>query len=249
VSSARNLGVREAQGTAILFCDDDVQVPEPWVAAMAEPLIAGTADIVAGAVRLAPALYRPDLTEFHAGLLADTSAGLGEPPRTAYGASMGGRKAIFDEGIRFIPRLGAGTSGFMEDHVWFLQAVSAGFRPTFVHEVVAEHHCDPNRVTWNAFVRRAKCQGRSEGIARIELEGTLAQYRDVRTLARTSVRRALSARGARAHSLPPREYLEVVRRQHGAVTVLVDTVRRLVRPSPPTGADQTKAAPRDHALP
>src|SRR5579871_6080675 len=44
---------------AVLFTDDDVHVPLTWVDDMSRPILDGTADVVAGAIRLAPHLDRP----------------------------------------------------------------------------------------------------------------------------------------------------------------------------------------------
>lgn len=49
---ARNVGARHASGEFFLFCDADDEVQPEWVGAMVEPLAAGRADFVGGAIEL-----------------------------------------------------------------------------------------------------------------------------------------------------------------------------------------------------
>jgi glycosyltransferase involved in cell wall biosynthesis len=249
-SRARNLGVAGAQASSLLFLDDDMHVPETWVRVMAAPLIKGEADIVGGAVELAPALRKRGLPRYHRALLADTLEGLGEPPRTVHGGAMGARRAIFDRGIRFDPRLGGGGSGFMEEYVWFLQALRAGFTATFVDGAPAEHHCDPARLARRAWVRRARLQGRSEAIAHLLLDAPSPSYLDIKPLLRASVHRARLLWSARG-DLPSSEYLEAVRVQHRSLHLLRDAIdsRSSSRLGSARQGNRTRHQPTDEAAP
>src|SRR5436305_12815676 len=71
---ARNAGVAAARGEVVVFTVDDVRASADWLRLMCGPILAGEADAVGGAVRLAPHLRRPWMQTMHLSMLASTEA-------------------------------------------------------------------------------------------------------------------------------------------------------------------------------
>ena len=88
-AAARNVGLAASTGRAILFTDDDVRVPSGYLLGMAEPILAGQADVICGGVRLAPHLLRSWMTPMHRSWLAST-----ESVRPAEGGVVGANFAF-----------------------------------------------------------------------------------------------------------------------------------------------------------
>jgi hypothetical protein len=219
-SNARNLGVRESSGVVVLFVDDDVVVPENWVRDLAAPILQGDADIVAGAIELAPGLHRPGMTGYHRRLLADTGAGLGSPPDAVHGASMASSRAVFEQGLWFHPELGAGRSGFMEEQAWFENAVRAGFRPTWVATAPVVHHPDPTRLDRAGWMSRARRQGDSEGLARALYTDERVGLRDLLRVCWSLGRRAFYGARELRTAVPSENHLRAVAGEHHAVAFI-----------------------------
>ena len=225
-SSAKNAGVRIARGGVLLFVDDDVRVPPNWLDAMSAPLRSGAADIVCGAIRLASDIDVLRLDDLHRRWLSDTLDGLGTPPSTAVGASMGATRAVFDAGAWFHPDLGPGRSGFMEDHLWYLDAVKRGFRGAFVQSAPVSHDVDRARLARAGWLARAVKQGRSEGLGRVIYGSDAIATFDVLRAARAVVRRAWRWLPDSRSSVPSARYLESVCAQHATVSFLRERLRR-----------------------
>lgn len=158
---ARNAGARAARGRAVLFTDDDVRVPPHWVRTLSAPLRAGDADLVSGAVALAPGLQRPWLTP---AIAADYYAYVPEPPvagQEFVGANMGAAAAVvaavpFDEALGTTALPGGDDTGFRGD------VLVAGFRERAVPGAQVEHHFDPDRLRARRLLTLARGYGRSE---------------------------------------------------------------------------------------
>ena len=219
-SSAKNGGIEAALGRVLLFVDDDVHVPRNWVSTLAEPLLAGDADIVCGAVKLAANLDRPGMTDYHRRLLADTGDGLGSPPRTVVGASMGASRAVFEAGLTFHPALGPGRSGFMEEHLWYLSARDRGFRMRFVDDATVDHHVSPERLDRAGWLSRVTRQGRSDALTRILHGQTHLSIRDIVRPAAATARRCVYWIPDRNTAVPSERYLAAVCGQRAAITFL-----------------------------
>jgi glycosyltransferase involved in cell wall biosynthesis len=227
-SNARNLGVSSSTGSVVLFCDDDATVPDGWVALLSAPLRAGTADIVGGAVHLADDLLRPDMTPYHRRLLADTGDGFGSPPRTVHGVSMGAVRRVFDDGLWFHPELGAGRSGFMEEHAWLGAATGEGFRATWVEGAPVLHRPALERFGRAAWLSRARRQGASEALARALYTDDRISPRDVARVVHAAARQARFALAERHAPLPSEAYLRAVATAQHAVGFLRERRRHPV---------------------
>jgi len=159
-SHARNTALREATGDIILFTDDDIRLPKDWIAGMCKPILAGTADAVAGRVVLAPHLQRPWMQPFHRAILAATDFLDEENPSEMFGASMAFSRAVLDAVPVFDPELGPGALGTAEDTLFSWQLREAGYRIVLARDVVVEHHPDEARLSRAAYIAAAGRLGR-----------------------------------------------------------------------------------------
>ncbi|RMI07117.1 glycosyltransferase family 2 protein [Cellulomonas triticagri] len=169
-SRARNRGVGAAAGDVLLFTDDDVHVPADWVDRMAGPLAEGSADLVGGAVALAPHLHRDWLSPE---LASEYFAVVPEPPvvgREFAAASIGATRAVLDQ-VPFDEALGTARYPGAEDLVFRLDALNAGFRQTAVAGATVEHHPDARRLEPARLAALATGRGRAEAYLAHHLHG------------------------------------------------------------------------------
>jgi GT2 family glycosyltransferase len=162
LSRARNRGVADATGQAILFIDDDVRPEGDWLARMAGPILSGAAHAIAGAVRLAPHLLRPWMTDRHRAWLASTERLDFANVRNLIGANMAVSRDVFARVPGFDPELGAGALGFGEESLFARQLLDAGFRLAGAPDAVVEHHFDPSRLSRASWLESAKKRGEKE---------------------------------------------------------------------------------------
>lgn len=160
LSRARNTGSARARGAVLLFTDDDVTVPPTWVADMAGPMLAGTADAVAGAIRLAPELVRPWMTAWLRSQFADAPEPVAEGA-FMIGASMGATAEVL-QAIRFNEDLGAAPYQRGEDAFFWEQLVHAGYRVAGVSTSCVLHRFDERRLERAALLDLARVMGRCE---------------------------------------------------------------------------------------
>ncbi len=174
LSRARNRGVSEARGRAILFIDDDVRPQAGWLEGMSEPLLSGRAHAVAGAVRLAPHLLRPWMTDRHRSWLASTERLDFVNVRNLIGANMAVSREAFDRVAGFDPDLGAGALGFGEETLFARQLLDAGLRLEGSPGAVVEHHFDPSRLSRASWLESARRRGEKEAFIAHHWEGRSA---------------------------------------------------------------------------
>lgn len=163
---AYNTGMRAATGDVLLFTDDDVRVPQDWVAGMCRPIVDGVADAVAGGVRLAPHLLRPWMTPLHRSWLASTEFLNPQAPEEMVGANMAFSRRVLDRVPEFDVELGPGARGFADESLFSWQLLRAGFRLAPAFHVVVEHHVDPGRLSRASFEAMARSRGRCEAYLR-----------------------------------------------------------------------------------
>lgn len=164
LSRARNAGIAAARGDVLLFTDDDVQVPSNWIEPMAAPILEGTADAVAGGVRLAEFLRRGWMSDLHASLLADTTAQQRRGETRLVGANMAIDRSVLVTVGGFDSELGAGPEslGFHEETLLTLQLQKGDRHIETVYEVAVEHHPAPDRLQHDAYASSVEQLGRSD---------------------------------------------------------------------------------------
>jgi glycosyltransferase involved in cell wall biosynthesis len=159
-SFALNTALRCASGQIIVLSDDDVQPPEHWLEEMCRPISDGSADAVAGRIRLAQRLERAWMTPSHRTCLAAPE--VREPATNLVGASMAFRKAVLERIPGLDPELGPGGLGFNDDTLFGQQLLQAGYRCiTAPASATVEHHCAMDRLGRQAWLDSAKHRGRS----------------------------------------------------------------------------------------
>lgn len=161
LSNARNTALEAATGNILLFTDDDVRVPENWIAGMTRPIRNDTADAVAGGVRIAPHLTREWMEPWHLGFLASSHRIEKGPPTDMVGANMCFGRHVLSEVPRFDPNLGAGSLGLCGESLFATKLLQAGFQIAPAFDVTVEHHFDPRRLSRESFLSAARRLGRS----------------------------------------------------------------------------------------
>lgn len=160
-SNGLNLGIRSTDGDIVLFTDDDVRIPADWLEAMCAPITAGSADVVAGGMELAPHLLRPWMTPAHRSWLASTEWLEPGNPESLVGANMAVSRKVFAKVPGFDPELGGGGLGFCEDGLFAAQLLKAGFRFTDRFDVRIIHHPDASRLMRSSWLDAAERRGLS----------------------------------------------------------------------------------------
>jgi len=160
LSHARNTAIRESSGRVLVFLDDDVRPQPNWLERISEPLLTGTADAVAGAVKIASSLERPWMTPKHRAWLASTERLDSVNPQDVVGANMAFSKTVINKVPAFDPELGPGALGFYDDTLFAWQLKEAGYRIVSRFDAVVEHFFDDSRLSRSAFLAAAKTRGR-----------------------------------------------------------------------------------------
>ncbi|MBD8078945.1 glycosyltransferase [Cellulosimicrobium arenosum] len=161
IGRARNAGARAATGAIVAYTDDDVVVPPHWLLAVTAPIRSGTADVVAGGVRMADDLERPWMTDE---LRASYYAHVPEPPEISpcpMGANMAVARTVLDR-LAFDPMLGTPRYPGSEDVVLYVQALEAGFRVRGVPDATVLHHFAPDRLDATRLGTQAEGYGRCD---------------------------------------------------------------------------------------
>lgn len=189
-----NHALASATGDVLLFTDDDVHPPTDWIDAISGPIRDGTADAVAGGIRLAPSLRRPWLAAAQRSWLASTEdlpKGIDHP---LIGANMAVARQVFQRVPCFDPEVGPGALGHAEDTLFWLQVRQAGFRIATRLDIEVEHHLEPDRLSRKSFARQARKRGEFAAYVEHHWEHyrrrwpRLAFYRAALRLARVRVR-------------------------------------------------------------
>jgi glucosyl-dolichyl phosphate glucuronosyltransferase len=159
--NAYNRGLAEAKGDVLVFTDDDVRPAAKWIENLCEPLIAGRADAVAGAIAIERSLLRPWMTRLHRSFLASTEDWNFNDIRGMNGANMAFTRRVLEQVPAFDTELGPGALGFWDEVLFANQLLLAGYKLIGAANAVVYHHFSPDRLMRNAFVDRAEKEGRS----------------------------------------------------------------------------------------
>jgi glucosyl-dolichyl phosphate glucuronosyltransferase len=160
-SHAYNAALANATGEVLVFTDDDVLVPPDWLLSMAQPILNGTADAVAGGIRIAPHLLRPWMTLVHRFMLASSERLNAEAPDDMIGASMSISKAVLLKVPAFDTELGPAGLGCSEDTLFSYQLKMTGLRIVSAFDSPVEHHFEEKRLARRQWIAHAEKHGRS----------------------------------------------------------------------------------------
>ena len=114
-SRALNRALAVAQGDILLFTDDDVILPENWIADMCEPIRQGIADAVAGGLKLGPQIAATGIGRPQRSWLATTEYCQRPHDPPLIGANMAIARRVFATVPWFDPEVGPGATGHAED--------------------------------------------------------------------------------------------------------------------------------------
>lgn len=158
---AYHTGMAAAKGNIFLFTDDDLRLPQDWIAGMCAPILSGRADGVVGGVKIAPHLERDWMEPIHRGCLASTMDYDAADPPILIGANMAFSKTVLTQVPFYDLELGPGALGLCDDSLFSYQLKEAGYRLCAVLNVVAEHHFEAKRLLRANFLEIAQKLGRS----------------------------------------------------------------------------------------
>lgn len=162
---ARNTGLRASTAEVVLFTDDDVRVPQDWIAGMCRPIFSGDADAVAGGVHF-PVHYETLLAReplrSKRGWLASSEGIDPAKPQRMVGANMAFGRRVIEFVKDFDTKLGPGALGFYDDTLFCSRLLDAGFRLKAALHMSVEHHFDLSRLTRRTLLSMAERMGRSE---------------------------------------------------------------------------------------
>ena len=157
-SNACNIAIAKAEGSVLLWTDDDVRVPMDWVARLTAPILSGNADGVGAPVRLAKHLERSWMTRTHYDRLADDRFAA-EP--AMIGANKAYHRRILDRIDGYDPEIGPGALGTWDDGLFFYKFKIGGYTVGHVPEAGIEHHFEPSRLLRKAWLRSGVIGGES----------------------------------------------------------------------------------------
>lgn len=197
LAAARSVGTSAARGDVIVFTDDDVVFDDAWPGRMADPILAGAADVVAARVRLAPWIEDLGLPLLLRQWLAQTPPDDGGPVMPV-GAGMAFHRDVLSVAL-WDPRLGAGApgTGYAEETLFFLMAREAGARFVVADGPPVVHDPDPQRVKAPDWLEVARRKARSHAYVDYHWEGRTMAWPRLRA-ARRGVRLAAFRAARRA---------------------------------------------------
>jgi glucosyl-dolichyl phosphate glucuronosyltransferase len=185
LSGARNTALDEAQGSIVVFLDDDAIPLEGWLDALRAPYaderIYGVGGLArprwfAGQPRWFPEEFLWVVGCSHPGLPADS-----HPVRNLVGANMSFRKCAFDHVGGFAEQLGRTGTRLLgcEETEFSIRLTQAQPSAIILHEPASkvEHHVTQERASLSYFVRRCW----AEGISKAEVARRVGRSRALST--------------------------------------------------------------------
>ena len=177
---ARNRAVAEARGDIIVFGDDDILVQPDWLAHLAVPLLADTAQRI-GAVggEVIPVFPNglPDwVAEWHAPLAFRPDLGPLPPQHSPMGANLAFPRRIFTQLGLFHTALDRAAGNYFSggDSEMIRRVRAAGHEVWFAPSAAVKHQMPASRTTFRYASRHAFDSARSRVIDRSGQPGALA---------------------------------------------------------------------------
>lgn len=172
LSAARNTGVDVANGSIVVFLDDDA-VPSPaWLAELVAPFADPTVVAVGGRIDPGWPVDRPWWFPIHldwtVGCTIPSMPSAGGDIRNVFGASAAFRRdALLAVGgfTEALGRTGANAAGCEETDVCIrLRQASDGGRVVYAPDSVVVHRVTDDRATVRYVLRRCRAEGRSKAL-------------------------------------------------------------------------------------
>ncbi len=152
---AANAGILASKGEVLIFTDDDVLPPPRWVTAMAEPILSGLADVVAGGVKIPEQLRSRLIGTAEKGIVLDNVQSYSFD-EGLIGANMAISRRCLEIVRGFDPELGPGRLGCGEDSLFGMQLREAGYRFRWAStEGTVCHHFATERLKKSALIQYA----------------------------------------------------------------------------------------------
>jgi len=159
LSHARNRGIKEAQGTYLIFTDDDVEPDAHWVENMWSTFVECDCEAVAGRVELQWRCRRPEwVADELLGFLAHVDYGdkripLESDEKPPIGANMGFKAAVFSQIGDFDPALGRNADKLIggEEIDLFNRFRNHGFTAIYQPDSIVYHSIDRDRIRKSYF--------------------------------------------------------------------------------------------------
>ena len=169
-NSALNTALKQVRGELVVFTDDDV-IPDPgWLKALISAADRWPdADLFGGRIvpRYPEGQGAPDIEDkvfFRiAFVVADWDIPEGEHPAgKIWGPNMMVRRRVFDQGLRFNPKIGPTGSNYLmgSETEFLLRASEAGHSAVFVPSASVQHQIRPEQLTQKWICGRAYRVGR-----------------------------------------------------------------------------------------
>ena len=163
-SNALNTGLEATAARVIVFTDDDVRVPEDWLAASVEPLLErDDIDYTGGPVRPiwgAPPPRWLDASGNMGGTIAVKDHGQApfvfeDERKTPLGVNMAVRRRLIERIGGFRPDLGRSGKSLLgqEQAEFFYRSRAAGARGLYVPRMILDHEVSASRLTLSYYVR------------------------------------------------------------------------------------------------
>lgn len=165
LSNARNFGIRETEGTHVVFIDDDILVTPHWLKSYAETFAQYDCDAVGGRILVhspatLPRWIRPEMMGFLGQLdYGDEACELDGIQRFPFGGNMAYHRRALERIGDFDPNLGRKGSGDTADELfkgeetqYFQRLAATGSTIRYAPAAAVEHHILPYQLRRRFFL-------------------------------------------------------------------------------------------------
>ena len=171
LDQARNRAIAEARGEIIVFGDDDILVQPDWLAQLAVPLLADSAQRIGAVggevIPVFPDGLPPWVAEWHAPLAFRSDTGPLEARHSPMGANLAFPKWVFDRLGAFHTALDRAAGNYFSggDSEMIRRVRAAGLEVWFAPDAAVKHQMPAGRTTFRYAARHALDSARSQEIA------------------------------------------------------------------------------------